>query len=321
PARLIDLIAHGEGSRDAALVDTGGKECPVYVTLSYCWGKDPDTSHTTTAERLAAHQKCIVYDELPLTLQHALDITRQLGVRYIWIDGLCIVQGTKEDWERESSKMYAIYRNSFVTIAADSSPETTAGCFNKSSTNFDSLTKPVRISGNLSDRRVSSLYIGKTVETTFAELSLDFERTIVDRCALATRGWAFQERIMSPRVLHYTDRQVFWECNRGLLGEDNLWGHRHYRVLELSKNTDKRKVFDQWLDLVKQYSQRHLTQPADKLPAISGLARIFCKRLSSRYLAGLWFDGLHRGLAWARHGPVREVPLSYRCPSFSWAYL
>ena len=94
-----------------------------YVTLSYCWGAHSSPLWRTTAGNLAPRHAGFRLEALPTTLQEAVITTRRLGYEYIWIDALCIIQDSVEDWERESAEMGSIYQNSSVTIAATSSAD------------------------------------------------------------------------------------------------------------------------------------------------------------------------------------------------------
>ncbi|KAH7076852.1 heterokaryon incompatibility protein-domain-containing protein [Paraphoma chrysanthemicola] len=120
PTRVIDV---GSGTNPPFLFITGGK-VERYCTLSYCWGQC-STAYNTTRDNLVAHEKelPIVSPELkmPKTYHDAIVITRHLGVRYLWIDAICIVQDDPEDWRAEAAKMKDIYQNSYCTIAATGS--------------------------------------------------------------------------------------------------------------------------------------------------------------------------------------------------------
>lgn len=88
-----------------------------YVTLSYCWG-DPKALIQTTKSTLASRQRTIPWSELPRLFEDAISITRKIGIEFIWIDCLCIVQDDTPEWETEAPKMSAYYSESYLTIAA-----------------------------------------------------------------------------------------------------------------------------------------------------------------------------------------------------------
>lgn len=138
PSRFID-VGSRDGRKDPRLVsstEVSNKE--RYTTLSHCWGASPDNMPLrTTHATKAAHMVSIPMRTLPKTFRDAIDVTRALNVRYIWIDSLCIVQDDLEDWEQEAAKMASIYEGSFLTIAAADSPNSNGGLF------LDSTTPPV----------------------------------------------------------------------------------------------------------------------------------------------------------------------------------
>jgi hypothetical protein len=122
PARLISI---GTASEDPiSVVDTGTNELQ-YVALSYCWRKS--TTLTLTSTRLAEFKKQIPWAWLPKTYQQAVNITRSLGLSFLWIDSICIIQKGGEDWQTESAKMADIYQNAELVVSADSDVNTNSG--------------------------------------------------------------------------------------------------------------------------------------------------------------------------------------------------
>jgi hypothetical protein len=103
------------------------REVAPYACLSHCWGKSPLLK--TTATTLNEFQTRIPWENLPATFQDAIHFTHQLGVKYIWIDSLCIIQDSIEDWRHEGSVMANIYESSFLTLAATKAPNSKSGCF------------------------------------------------------------------------------------------------------------------------------------------------------------------------------------------------
>jgi hypothetical protein len=328
PARLVDVRAYDESDPDVRLVDNDGST-RKYITLSYCWGKSK--TFTTTSRSLRLRKARIKFSTLPKTFQDSVAIARRLKVRWLWIDALCIVQDDRRDWERESAKMGAIYSRAYVTIAADSGVDCNSGCFNVQSTSqelaFDNV--PFDFPSLSTDGKQSLVFLW--------DPSRGFKATPseIDGSPLAERGWVCQERILSPRILHYTRSQLFWECRQVLLAEDNLrpwtvWSGQPGTVCGLAKNlygttvdpTSRRNLLNIWYNNVvaQSYSRRKLTLPDDKLTAISGIARAFGRHFHADYLGGLWHLDLPWGLSWRRRGPV-ERPVIYRAPSISWASL
>ncbi|KAK8133486.1 hypothetical protein PG984_005498, partial [Apiospora sp. TS-2023a] len=118
PTRILDL--GDPTARNLALLESKGMR-REYCALSYCWGPPNSQTFLTTAETLHQRLQRIEFDALPKTFQDAVQITRGLGMRYLWIDGLCIIQGDKHDWETEAGHMGAVYENACLVIAASGS--------------------------------------------------------------------------------------------------------------------------------------------------------------------------------------------------------
>jgi hypothetical protein len=124
PTRLLDLGT--DRAPSIRLVDGASVPPAPYIALSHCWG----TSHriTTTKATLAEHKAGIPTDALPKTFKEAVELSRNLFVRYLWIDSLCIVQDDPTDWESEASRMGSVYANCLLAIAASSSKDDSGGC-------------------------------------------------------------------------------------------------------------------------------------------------------------------------------------------------
>ncbi|KAF2460143.1 heterokaryon incompatibility protein-domain-containing protein [Lineolata rhizophorae] len=321
PARLIDLRAFGKDSEDARLIDVQG-ECGDYVALSYCWGKEPLQKYTTTESRLGSMKKRIVHDDMPRTFRDAFAITRKLGVRYVWIDGICIVQDSNDDWETESAKMGAIYGKAYVTVAADSSTNVHDGCFNQKSRNqIDDIPGLVKVPNVLVSKRTSRLYIYSTMYDLGVGHAASRSPFPIEHGHLSQRGWAFQERLLSPRTLHYTDRRLHWECRQEYLSEDNMRFIKQEPISSVLSSLPNLRVVDilsMWHSgIVMPYSKRHLSRATDRLPALSGLAHLFSRYLSAAYIAGIWSERIADGLAWYRSGTL--PPRKLDGPSFTWS--
>lgn len=330
PSRLVDVQAFKAPNQDVKLIDNDGT-AERYITLSYCWGRN--RTFVTTARSLRLRKARIVFKYLPKTFRDAIKIARQLGIRYVWIDALCIIQDDRSDWEKESAKMGAIYSTSFVTVAADSSSDCHGGCFNARSIAQDAASDnpPFELVTSTADGRESKLFLWDP-----GLGARRFALPDLDESPLSERGWCCQERILSPRILHFTRSQLFWECRQCLLAEDNLrpWALQHANASTpsgLARNlygvaqdpATRDHLLNIWYQNVvsQSYSKRKLTNADDKLIAISGIARAFHRHLQSDYIAGLWAQqDFAWGLSWRRRGPTARPP-SYRAPSFSWASL
>jgi len=331
PARLLDLSPIGN-TLDIRIVDVNAAEPPPrYSTLSYCWGANPNVSYVTTAATLELRKRCLEYKILPLTIQHAIEISRRIGLRYLWVDALCIIQDSEDDWKIEAVKMGSIYARSYVTIAADSAQTAGEGCFR---VRRDFHIDLYGVTSTLSNGSTSVLYM-PVEPLPDKRRYLARQRELKDE-PLSQRGWVLQERILSPRILHYTENQLFWECrSRPRLVEEKSWfccddqqpwikSRTQGLVRRLNLDSTPAKALATWyLELISNdYSRRKLSFPTDILPAISGLASLVNTHLKSQYLAGIWYDGLEWALLWYRtppSSPLVERPDTYLAPSWSWA--
>ncbi|MCJ1469471.1 hypothetical protein MMC07_008104 [Pseudocyphellaria aurata] len=315
PTRVID-VGPMDGSKEPRLLCGPGKS-GQYATLSYCWGNIVTVQ--TTAKTLRAHEAQIPLAGLNKTFRDAVVIARNLKLRYLWIDSLCIIQDDWKDWEAESSMMGDVYSNSAVTIAASSAKNSLAGCFFPRDP-----SPPVAFDYRSETCPSRSVYFRRQLK--------DFHQNVNDG-PLNRRAWAFQERLLSPRILHYCQDQLHWECEETCLSEDgrDVLPHHYFKSSSILRSDKvstshqlKRSMYLDWYDMVGKYTQRDLTNAEDILPALSGLARVFARRTGDRYLAGLWERDLKTGLLWQpsyAQGPRLQRPSRYRAPSWSWAAL
>jgi hypothetical protein len=329
PTRLLDVNAFEDGTHDVRLVEGLVTGLSVeYVTLSHCWGGSLRPAHKTTNANIAHRQARIPQCSLPQTFRDAIEITRKLEYRYLWIDALCIIQDCKKDWETEASNMHHVYGRAVLNISSDLGDNTDGGCFNRRSRSItDQFYFHCVIKSKLSTGKQSRLGLFIPDERVFGEdvwMLPEIKQTRV-----ATRGWICQERLVSCRVLHYASTQLFFECRKHLMAEEGLVlpeiDSLPRVLLDLNRFRDPKDLFGVlclWYNgvIANDYSRRELSIASDKLPALSGLAKLFQVVIRSPYIAGLWLANLQLGLAWKCVGSTFRSQ-SYRCPSFSWASL
>lgn len=296
-----------------------------YVTLSHCWGKYPIFSLST--KNIQILKRGLPLDLLPKTFLDAIFVTRKLGFKYVWIDSLCIVQDFDEDWRREAEQMGTYYQNAILNIAATSVSDGRMGFFRARNPNF---LLPYKVFANwdqpwpiLNTPRKGHYYLCSKI----------WDNEIEDS-PLNRRCWVVQERILSPRVLHFGTTQIFWECPSMTANEVFPAGFHHSMYVPPTKysipvdrepNTPLRNehFYGLWKDIVQIYSRGGLTHKSDKLIAISGLAVRFQTLLQDEYLAGLWKNSLPRQLLWkvSHECEITGLPVESRAPSWSWASL
>lgn len=201
PTRVIDVGGTAEKIR---LVETSEEPAARghYIALSHCWGRlDQTQRFCTDAYNIAERKANIAYDELPRNFRDAVRITRALGIRYLWIDSLCIKQGDQKDWAAEAVKMEDVFSNAYCTIAASSAASSLTG-FLGPRRERDAI-KILTVGG-------TPLYLADAID----DFGVDVERSI-----LSSRGWVLQERALSGRTIYFTSSQVYWECGNGVVCE------------------------------------------------------------------------------------------------------
>ncbi|KAK3988910.1 heterokaryon incompatibility protein-domain-containing protein [Cladorrhinum sp. PSN332] len=349
PTRLVDVSTdriHIVESAGAGLPET-----EPYVTLSHCWGKLTILRLIDeNKDRLLNPEIGIEWGELTNTFRDAISVTRQMGIKYIWIDSLCIVQWSSKtahgDFHQQGQLMHKVYRKSFCNIAAADSGDGEGGLFRPKQSKKEQegkennekgmrsrgrekiLPKAVEFQDGMSDEQVKgSWYI----------LQGDYwDRHLLDKI-LYTRGWVFQERMLAPRLLHFSESQVLWDCATLSASEVLPSGlppqldaksatERHWRERlslireegdsvaaaqvqrEVRAGTADDSLEGFWREAVRNYTRCELTSyTADRLKAIWGVAKLVRDGLREEdtdpkqleeYGAGLWRKNLYMQLAW-----------------------
>ncbi|VUC32975.1 unnamed protein product [Clonostachys rosea] len=301
PTRVLDV---GFSDDMVKLIKTSAHDSGSYVALSYCWGNSL-LNLTTTGASLEARFAGIRLSEMPKTFQDAVTIARHLQIRYLWIDSLCIIQDDQDDWAREASRMKDVYSGAHLVIAADRSRDCTEGCFHVR----DQLPSVVVKIPGTGIVRAKMLCPSDELASHGRMFNSD---------PLSQRTWALQERILARRVLHYTRKQMYFECNEALLSESGC--RIEGRFADLHKlhraGSSVEDALSSWEYLVGAISNRKLTNAADKLPAMAGLASMIGPLVGGEYVAGLWSNALVKGLEWWSRPGSRSGGSG---PSWSWA--
>uniref|UniRef100_L2G6C2 Heterokaryon incompatibility protein n=2 Tax=Colletotrichum fructicola (strain Nara gc5) TaxID=1213859 RepID=L2G6C2_COLFN len=306
-------------------------DLPKYIALSYCWGEARETNPQlkTTHSNLAEHKIGVAEHNLPQALQDAVRICRMLSIRYLWVDCLCIIQGDKVDWERESALMGRIYNNAFLTIIAASSPASDVGFLQRRrrdvAVKFQSKRDP-SISGHFHLVYSGKLHGRSTV--TFGWPGDD-----VDGTPWNNRGWTLQEGIMSNRQLIFGKNMVHFQCETGTQSENgytNIKGSTPGSSIQSFLYTREQGfevgMYETWHFMLLSYGRRSFTVAEDKLPAISGTANLMamlCNIPSEDYLAGIWREDLPYSIIWWSESwsdgepaaNVSELADRLRCPN------
>lgn len=344
PSRLLEVV-NTNGSLGLILRDATNLE-QKYTALSHCWGtreearKIPVLNKDNLKERLSS---VLSLSKLTKTFQDVVDVTNKLGLKYIWIDSLCIIQGDKEDWDRECRKMASVYGEAYLVIGAAYAKDGNGGLY--------------------APRQTAHRVEFKTPEGQFIRaLVKDVSKTRVehgiwrkaesfweaDDLPLLSRAWVFQERLLAKRTIYFTAHELVWECGTCLECECGALQDPKTPWAEFepgeSVKTEYRYSVNQgsesdriqlWRYIVSQYSARAITYHTDRLPALSSIA----KQIDSgegvrlgRYVCGMWEKSLPLHLLWhsehkdyfsrlPRGGsyiPTHMRSTDRRIPSWSW---
>jgi hypothetical protein len=322
PKRVLDLGTSEELSKIALYITKG--EIAPYATLTYSWGK-ASKSLKTKDDTIDQHCSGIPLEKSSKTLRDAVRVTKALGYQYLWIDALCIIQDNNADWAEQGAAMTDIYGGSTLNISASSSGGRDEGILAELPNHgfqIGSYYHPDAGDG------CGIIFVGPPMKI------LDLEEQHI-----SSRGWAFQERLVSAATLHYTEEGMIWECANGIRLEHNQnlrnfewkadWkalmdrrSHAQANALKLSPvGSTAKDQYDSWNEWVCEYSNRNLYDWGDKFPAIAGVAKTFANLFQLTYVAGLWREETASGLLWQRHNrtPTLKRFNKYVAPSWSWA--
>jgi hypothetical protein len=246
-----------------------------------------------------------------------------LGVRYLWIDKLCIIQQDADDWAREGSKMAQVFEGSLLTIGAAISKGDKDSLFFQDKKRTASLRKHVVQMDDGSSYAIYSRLPHRYHPTDGFSL-----KGISEDYPLMERAWVYQEKLLAPRILYFGE-ELSWECREASACEcsEARPGVKLNHSLSLLPGCSREELYLHWQDIIHDFTELQLSHEEDRLPAISGLAQQFQCRLRSPYLAGLWRDNMIADLLWhgwdgGRSGAERyptKKPKEWRAPSWSWA--
>jgi hypothetical protein len=323
PTRVIEVMPV-DSPETPRLLNTPGME-GQYLTLSYCWG--PRQDYVLTTGNLQSCREKLDMSKLSRTIRDAIEVTKRLGFKYLWVDALCIVQDTQEDKLRELSTMKWIYENSSLTIVAASAASAHDGF-------LGARTGPKRNTFRIPCR------LG---QDRFSVIKIQEHEQYDDMREPANkRAWTLQEQLLSPQLLIYASHTLQWQCRtmKCNLGDSyhapNLSSIPQLPSIKLVSEVgfkigDKGRqettedalhpILQHWMRIVISYSNRSATLHSDKLVALAGLAMYFSPILGPDYFSGLWGRLFLQQLCW--QSPSNTIfldhPPQYRAPSWSWA--
>lgn len=341
PTRLLDVEGELPTSHIRVVCTADEPVEGRYITLSHCWGKTPFIQ--LLKSNLEQFKRKIPFSDLPKTFQDTVHVARSFGIRYVWIDSLCIIQDKDDlsDWYREAALMGKVYSHAHCNIAASAASDSSKGLF---MSRDSSVLQPIVV-----DCYVEQELEGSGLVPCLLTSDL-YWNGFIDRSPLHQRSWVFQERLLAPRVLHFAQVELAWECHELEATEtypyglpDALWGVTTYETFS------KRIIFDDrswqsysdlgrndpWDIIAASYLKTSITIPTDKLVALSGVAKKVRDILSDEYIAGMWLKTLPYQLLWhityspdyplngnllsLEDRPTTDDIRPYVAPTWSWA--
>lgn len=312
PTRLIDVGT--DDSEPIRLIQTSQESAAKgpYIALSHCWGVlSREQRLCTYKDNIAQRQAHIAYDAMPQNFRDAVRVTRALGIRYLWIDSLCIVQDDPDDWSAEAGRMENVFSHAYCTIAASSASSSLVGFLGH---------RRRRESIKLSTPKGEPFYLAEDVD--------DF-RADVENSILSSRGWVLQERALSRRTIYFTSTQVYWECGNGIVCEtlaqlqnqqSRFLGDSNFPTFGLQFYKDDRIRLVQ--HFYSAYSALALSYTSDRAQAVAGLQRRIARAFGSAADYGVLWRWPERTLLWYRATDVLTRIDYQHCtappPSWSW---
>jgi hypothetical protein len=304
PTRLIDVGSDSLDHPPTVFIPQRHLRSFEYVALSYAWGPVRDTTQATSSNLEAMTQR-LPWAQLPKTIQDAILITRRLGIRYLWVDALCILQSEgpndvqhKEDWSYEAARFGDYYGNASLTIAATGASSSENGLLlPRPASRFEPKSITFR------PGMAFSYTIRPIIPSWYTET---YSAPLLDR------GWAVQERFLPRRVLHFAKNMILWECHDCRASELDPQGLKPFgqegvdeiisKFMTIFRDLGTEGVVSndfirEWYLFVDEYSHKGFTFVPDRLPALSGIVSIIQDRTQQKYVAGLWESAIPEGLA------------------------
>lgn len=310
PTRLLKIDKGGK----AKLTSTSRLHYNTrYTALSCCWGASTQSMaiQLRNSSLKSLVDGCAI-ETLPRTIREAIHFTQRIGLRYIWVDSLCIIQDSDVDKAREIEAMCDIYQGSYLTICALAAESMDGGLY--------SQRNPLLY---------GSLPLGKTI---------DGEAAVIRSHASGSwwywpshkRGWIFQERVLSRRMMNFGP-YLTWSCRESTVSEFDIGsshsnerfgiGAQLYQSLMQpnvvgSEGESAMHVYQTWHEVLRHFHNTALGVKSDRLAAITGVISLVKRRTGWNNVAGLWEQFLIPELLWKPK--TRSAKHTGLAPSWSW---
>ena len=294
------------------LVQAEGTE--NYLALSYVWGPPSDLFATSKANLSdlrapGSLESSDIHERLPGTVRRAIEFATLINERYLWVDRLCIVQDDPVHTASQVNGMATIYSNAYLTLCA--------------ADGVDSDTGLLGIPNTSHPRKVTQMVfdlIGDFGSSTFVVPHQKYQ------CSYEERGWAFQEKYLSRRIVQFTPRGLICVCDHGGFEEDRAvtGGGRSYAPYAFNHSDTLWPNMKRWYKMLDVYLERKLTYAQDILSAFSGVEEALKSSIGMFHyglpeaffdLALLWIPKAHL----IRRTQYSKDSSCDNFPSWSWA--
>ncbi|KAJ4246836.1 hypothetical protein NW762_013388 [Fusarium torreyae] len=340
PKRLLDIGQLGEPV--IRLLETSKATREAFAIASYAWGSGSQagaierakTTKENVDSRIGYGMEVI---SLPKTIQDLIEVTRQIGHRYLWLDAFCIVQDDKAEKSHQLELMVEFYKQADILISAASASNCDEGFLQPRSVD--------QSYGSIFQLPCSWKHHDQVTQGSvlFCEKDLN---CATDKDPVHMRIWTFQEHLVSSRVISFGSRQVKWSCQKVQNVVDG--GKYHESVDGLQDSLEKAFSPSQyssensveknwrvwaWMVVVEEYSNRDYSHPRDRVPAFNEAISLLAPKMgwdTSECVEGIWKSDAARQLLWKKAKPLATQVLGESAnsetaeqpgPSWSWATL
>ena len=300
-------------SRKCLVKANGGER---YVALSYVWGAGFSQFRTTKANLTFLESEGSLCegrtrDRLPGTIQRAMHFTSLLDVDFLWVDCLCIVQDDPILAASQINSMGSIYSNSYLTLCAADGVDAGSGLLG-----IRQCSPPRNVQQDIlafADGPMSSKWVK----------DMDNKASVYD-----TRGWTFQEKVLSRRTLSFTGNGLEWRCREVYAQEQNLEVTRLWSTFlsaHIARADTLWPCLMKWDNLVSSYLRCKLTYEEDILRAFAGIHELLSSSMLGGFFFGLPQQFFDAALLWVpeknltRREDVKSEIVKTALPSWSWA--
>lgn len=284
-----------------------------YAVLSYCWGASNFLLLTKANSTQLTAQRGLDRVRIPRTIANAMEITIAVGMRYLWVDALCIVQDDPSEKNSQIQKMHKIYASAALTIIAASGNGADDGLWD--TTNG---TRQPQIEEEIDGLR----FVG--LEPTLED--------VLAGSIWKRRAWTYQEYVLSKRMLVFSKTEAYYSCEQGACAEDFVHSVNATGEHELNSpasdegfavSVDRLLNFPEyWPTLIREYTKREMSFQSDGLNAAAGVLASYSVGSKNSFICGLPLEGLFEySLLWFASGPLHmraSCATGKDFPTWSW---